>query len=176
MPSARKRLAARRTARDTANRALRADGAGAIEVAVDASVIDGVGAWAWAAADGSCGAGTAAADVVAAELEAIAAGLRAVCGLATERPARDQDPGTRVLSDSRAALDLIRRARTQGRGHEVPAIARALADALAALEQAPGRVELAHVRAHRGHPLNERAHALALGEARRGSASGPGRG
>ncbi|CAG7844455.1 hypothetical protein USB125703_00688 [Pseudoclavibacter triregionum] len=126
-----------------------------------------VAAAAWVASDGAQGAESAPADTLAAELRGIALALEALL----ERPPMR----ARVLTDSTAALAALRRAVSQGRSVEGPAGAE-LERALAALAEARGRLEgaglppsalaLEHVRAHRGDPLNEAAHALALAKAR----------
>lgn len=69
----------------------------------------------------------------------------------------------RLLVDSKPALDLIRRAQSQGRPAPEPlrAALAAVLDAHADARAAGIRVRLEHVRAHRGHPLNEAAHTLA---------------
>lgn len=149
-------------------------------IATDASVLRGRGALAWAADDGREAARPAPAEAVAAELAAIAAALGE----------GEAGRALRVRSDSLAGLDALRRARSQGRMPAEPGIRAALEAALAALaaaeeRAAPAAVRLEHVRGHRGDPLNERAHALAFGLARRlagedasgaasGSASPPG--
>lgn len=142
-------------------------------LATDASVLPGAGgapavaAAAWVASDGTRGAEEAPADTLAAELRGLALALESLGA----RPPRS----ARVLVDSTAALAAVRRAVSQGRTVDGPA-APELARALAALGEArsrfadaglpPSALALEHVRAHRGDPLNEAAHALALETAR----------
>lgn len=73
----------------------------------------------------------------------------------------------RLLVDSKPALNLIRRAQSQGRPAPEPlrAALAAVLDAHADARAAGIRVRLEHVRAHRGHPLNEAAHTFAFGGA-----------
>lgn len=73
----------------------------------------------------------------------------------------------RLLVDSKPALNLIRRAQSQGRPAPEPlrAALAAVLDAHADACAAGIRVRLEHVRAHRGHPLNEAAHTFAFGGA-----------
>ena len=100
--------------------------------------------------------------VLAAELTAIAVAIEQALRL---HPLPER---LRVLSDSRAALDTLRRARTQGRkarDAEEDALKR-VTDAIRAAENGRMRIDFAHVRGHRGHPLNEAAHRLATDAAR----------
>lgn len=167
-------------------------------VATDASVRDGAGRVAWVDACGKYEVSAAPADVVAAELTAVALALRAVAtrsragelaappaiagdfgatdarDVAPARSATGAAAGTggaagvarrvRLLIDSKPALDLIRRAQSQGRPAPEPqrAALAAVLEALAATRAAGIHVRLEHVRAHRGHPLNEAAHTLAF--------------
>jgi len=152
-----------------------------LDVAVDASVmwrgdkpVAAVVAWVFASdpehLDCENGSGDltgslvlpAGVGVLAAELTAIAVAIEQALRL---HPLPER---LRVLSDSRAALDTLRRARTQGRkarDAEEDALKR-VTDATRAAENGRMRIELAHVRGHGGHPLNEAAHRLATDAAR----------
>lgn len=152
-----------------------------LDVAVDASVmwrgdqpVSAAVAWAFASdplrvepVDGAPGlTGSlvlpAGVGVLAAELAAIAVAIEQALRLGTP-PER-----LRVLSDSRAALETLRRARTQGRkarDAEEDALKR-VAEATRAATNERMRIDFAHVRGHRGHPLNEAAHRLATDAAR----------
>lgn len=130
-------------------------------IATDGSVVAGVGAGAWVDCTGVESVLPASGDSLAAELTAIIAALEGT---------RETERGVLILTDCRAALDAVRRNRTQGRipdGSDEVARSVARVGLLMGEMRARGqRVHLRHVRGHAGQPLNERAHALALAAAR----------